>query len=682
MMSSSTAKVGGDDDGPPPYVIGGADVSSVFGSAADVKSQVEIKYLGSRPIHFREGVSEQEEAVSAAETIKKGCKTPTKAVLIVSPFVCGVVNAKDGVVHQHAPLEYTVQHFAHPKNKKMLIYVTRNARLGVAYCHVVTGTASQVSTLASTIQQGKEGIRANLAQSKSQSESQSGADAPKMSDRAKPSKMESNLAELEAYDDSVHGVFEGRYLGSVPVGSSEGQNTVVGAYAQAQKNLKKAREPGRESIIIVTTDGLRVFEALTEDQMMVLDLLGVTFAASFAGDDGDVLALIETDSRLDQKNCFLWTCTEPGMGKAAQKAISASIELVKKRTEAKADDPFYPDSFKKESVPPALEGLQIDRNHLTGVKVLGAGQFGRVYLAVQSYGEDEAKDVQRAVKLLREGASASDKEEFTREAEIMTLLDHENIVKIVGAAMVYRPWLVVLEMMQYGDLKKVMLACQSKNMKVTFLEILLVAEQVAAALEYCAAKGFVHMDVAARNALLHTNNLVKLSDFGITRPVDPDTGKFRLTGQLRMAVRWMPPETLGKHPILFSEKTDVYSFGVFLWELPSYGRLPFRTLKAREAKDKIKEGLMLGPPPECPDALYEIMLGCWKRNPDDRFSFHALRQRLQGLIERERPTADKPRDIGAEINQLLTSDFQRASRRATQKRRASRKGKSPSADVG
>merc|ERR1712232_1233358 len=152
-------------------------------------------------------------------------------------------------------------------------------------------------------------------------------------------------------------------------------------------------------------------------------------------------------------------------------------------------------------------------------------------------------------------------------------------------------------MMQYGDLKKVLLACKAKDMELSFLEFLILGEQLASALEYVAKKGYVHMDVAARNALLHTNNLVKLADFGITRPVDPETGKFRLSGQLRMAVRWMAPETLGKHPILFFEKTDIYSFGVLLWELPSYGRLPFRTLKAREAKDKIKEGLMLGPPP-------------------------------------------------------------------------------------
>lgn len=112
-------------------------------------------------------------------------------------------------------------------------------------------------------------------------------------------------------------------------------------------------------------------------------------------------------------------------------ALNAAIAVAKKSAEAKEDDPFYPDSFKKESVPDALVSFQINRDQLTGVKVLGAGQFGRVYLAVQHFGDDPAKDVQRAVKLLRDGASLSDKEEFTREAEIMTYLNHPNIVSCV-----------------------------------------------------------------------------------------------------------------------------------------------------------------------------------------------------------------------------------------------------------
>eukprot|EP00039_Didymoeca_costata_P023759 m.8143 g.8143 ORF g.8143 m.8143 type:complete len:664 (+) comp3845_c0_seq1:158-2149(+) len=652
-----------------PFVLAGVDVTPIFGIASTVKLQEDVKYLGSRAIHLqkrdgKEGLT-SEEAVQVAEEIKKANKAQIKAYLVISARAVGVIGQKEGVLQQ-APLEYCVLQLAHPKNKKMLIYVTRNARLGLAYCHVVTGSSSLITQTLSVFE---ESFKATSQRRFSQLTPEQVAAGQGQS----TSRMDNDLADLEAYDDTVHGVYEGRFLGGVPVKQKEGEQVISNAVVQAQKNLKKAKEPGRESILIITTDGLRVFEALTEDQMMILDLNDVSFLGVVESHGEEVIAVIECDDRLDQKNCYLWACAEQGMAVQAVQALNAAIEVARKRAEAKEDDPFYPDSFKKEAVPDELANFQIERDDLTGVKVLGAGQFGRVYLAVQSYGDDATKDVQRAVKLLRDGASASDKAEFTREAVVMTIMKHKNIVDIIGCSMVYRPWLVVLEMMQYGDLKKVLLACQSKDMQLTFIEFLIMAEQVAAALEYVAARGYIHMDVAARNALLHTKNLVKLSDFGITRPVDPETGKFRLSGQLRMAVRWMAPETLGKHPILFSEKTDVYSFGILLWELPSYGRLPFRTLKAREAKDKIRDGLMLGPPPNCPEAFYELMLGCWKRNPDDRFTFKAVRERLQGLIDREVANGAEPRDVGASVNKLLTSDFQRASMRATQKKRASRK---------
>ena len=92
-------------------------------------------------------------------------------------------------------------------------------------------------------------------------------------------------------------------------------------------------------------------------------------------------------------------------------------------------------------------------------------------------------------------------------------------------------------------------------------------KQTLAGMEYIASQGFVHMDLAARNVLLGENNLTKIADFGIAHKVDPQTQKFRLTGHLRLAVRWMAPETLGGKRIYFSEKTDVYSFGVFMWEV-------------------------------------------------------------------------------------------------------------------
>jgi hypothetical protein len=606
-------------------------------------------------------------AIATADEIKKGSKSQPKAMMVISQTACGVVAAHDGEgVLQQAPLQYCVLQLVHPKNNKMLIYVTRNARLGLAYCHVVTGTPAQVTSCS-------EAIEAGATTSKDRRLSQLTPEQKATGAGESTSKMDAEINELNAYDDSVHGVYEGRFMGKVPSKEREGEKTIALALAQAQKNLKKAREPGREAILIVTTDGLRVFEALTEEQMLILDLNIISFIGVVASGGEEIIAVIEADDRLAVNNCYFWACGMEGMADQAVKALGQAIEISRRRTAKKADDPFYPDSFKKEPVPLALEKIQMEREELTAVEVLGAGQFGRVYLAVQSFDDDATADVQRAVKLLRDGASVNDKEEFTREAEIMTFLNHRNIVQIVGTSMAYRPWLVVLEMMQYGDLKKVLQTAQSKGIEMSFIELLVVSEQLAAALEHVAMKGYVHMDVAARNALLHTNNLVKLADFGITRAVDPETNKFRLSGQLRMAVRWMAPETLGKHPILFSEKTDVYAFGVMMWELPSYGRLPFRTLKAREAKDRIRDGLMLGPPPNCPDALYELMLGCWKRNPDDRFTFTGVRERLQGLIDREKAAGHAPRDIGAEINKDLTANFQRSSMRATAKRRASRK---------
>ena len=107
--------------------------------------------------------------------------------------------------------------------------------------------------------------------------------------------------------------------------------------------------------------------------------------------------------------------------------ICRQADVAKKRAEAKAADPFYPDSFRREEVTGPLGGVQIEREALTGVKVLGAGQFGQVYLAVQSMNDNPEDDVQRAVKLLRDGASSEDKVEFTREAEIMTDLQSVHL---------------------------------------------------------------------------------------------------------------------------------------------------------------------------------------------------------------------------------------------------------------
>ena len=120
-------------------------------------------------------------------------------------------------------------------------------------------------------------------------------------------------------------------------------------------------------------------------------------------------------------------------------------------------------------------------------------------------------------------------------------LEHPNVVKLLGVCFELRPWLAVLEIMIYGDVRKVLRACGQKRLALTESERLIILSQACSGMEFIASKGFVHMDIAARNMLIHTNNVVKIADFGITKKMDPETKTFALSGFLRLAVRWLAP---------------------------------------------------------------------------------------------------------------------------------------------
>ncbi len=163
---------------------------------------------------------------------------------------------------------------------------------------------------------------------------------------------------------------------------------------------------------------------------------------------------------------------------------------------------------------------QFSRERLTAAALLGAGQFGKVYLAVDSSapGTLPGELASRAVKLLHTAGSSEDMEDFVRE--MTTLLDvrgHDNICSLLGVDVSLKPWLAVFELLPYGDLKKALIGLSARRAALTVREQLHLARQVAAALEFVHAKGFVHMDVAARNVLLGAASQVKLTDFGLVR---------------------------------------------------------------------------------------------------------------------------------------------------------------------
>lgn len=277
----------------------------------------------------------------------------------------------------------------------------------------------------------------------------------------------------------------------------------------------------------------------------------------------------------------------------------------------------------------------------------------------------------RAVKILRGTSSKNDEAMFKAEAEVMAIMRHPEIVALVGVCMSQRPWLVCIELMLYGDVRKVIQAARNKKLDFTFAEQLHLARQVCDGLGFVAAQGYVHMDVAARNILMHENCIVKIADFGCARRLDPETGKHRLLETLRLAVRWMGPDTLGKPPLYFSEKTDVYAFGVFLWELASYGVLPYGQFDARTARDKIKEGVLLEKIPGCNEVLEDIMAKCWVPTADPRPTFKQMKERLDIEFEAAKAFTGEPRDLGAVVNSVLSQNVRRMSRRASVARKAS-----------
>eukprot|EP00056_Hartaetosiga_gracilis_P012265 m.195286 g.195286 ORF g.195286 m.195286 type:complete len:270 (-) comp13663_c0_seq29:1321-2130(-) len=203
--------------------------------------------------------------------------------------------------------------------------------------------------------------------------------------------------------------------------------------------------------------------------------------------------------------------------------------------------------------------LIINRKDINAIKILGAGQFGTVWLALHRIrtGESVAHK-HRAVKLLRPGASELDQEDFIAEALTMSKLDHPNLVSLIGVCVSSVPWLVVLEFLRYGDLKTVLVASKEKGIKLGYAEQLFFAFQIASGMAYLASKRYVHMDLAARNCLLHTDNIVKVGDFGLTKQFDEGENFYKLKPNItaKLPAKWMAPESLER--LVFSEATDVW----------------------------------------------------------------------------------------------------------------------------
>ncbi|XP_077523426.1 leukocyte tyrosine kinase receptor-like [Amblyomma americanum] len=294
----------------------------------------------------------------------------------------------------------------------------------------------------------------------------------------------------------------------------------------------------------------------------------------------------------------------------------------------------------------------IPRESLTLVKALGQGAFGEVYQGFllptinpptsPTSGEaaqvppSPVAEVPVAVKTLPELSSPESEKDFVTEACIMSKFNHPNIVKFIGVCFEKMPRFIVLELLPGGDLKSFLRESRPKpNVppSLTMTDLLKLAIDVAKGCQYLEDKHFIHRDIAARNCLLTTKGpgrVVKIADFGMARDIYR-ADYYRKGGKAMLPVKWMPPEAFLDG--MFTSKTDVWSFGVLLWEVMSMGYMPYPGRGNQEVMQLVTSGGRLEPPANCPGPVYHVMTQCWHATPEERPSFGTILERLGYCIQ-------------------------------------------------
>eukprot|EP00730_Choanoeca_flexa_P020157 TRINITY_DN9856_c0_g1_i1.p1 TRINITY_DN9856_c0_g1~~TRINITY_DN9856_c0_g1_i1.p1 ORF type:complete len:541 (+),score=117.50 TRINITY_DN9856_c0_g1_i1:840-2462(+) len=247
---------------------------------------------------------------------------------------------------------------------------------------------------------------------------------------------------------------------------------------------------------------------------------------------------------------------------------------------------------------------------------LGGGNYGEVYRG--TYNKQTV-----AVKTIKE--ESMETVEFMKEAHVMKKLNHPNLVKLIGVCSQDLPMYIVQEFVCNGDLLTYLRRPQSRT-EIDHISMLYLATQIAAGMSALEDQNTIHRDLAARNCLVGENLAVKVADFGMGRVVD-DLYTAR-TGT-KMPIKWTSPEALCYDA--FSVKSDVWSFGITLWEIATYGDNPYPGMEARDVITQLEQGYRMPEPDNCPEGLYEVMVECWALKSDDRPSFHQLTEKLDDL---------------------------------------------------
>lgn len=253
---------------------------------------------------------------------------------------------------------------------------------------------------------------------------------------------------------------------------------------------------------------------------------------------------------------------------------------------------------------------EIERNCLQFVKKLGQGSFGEVWYGMWN------NHTEVAVKTLREGSMSASA--FLEEAGIMKKLRHENILVLYAVCTKEEPILIVTEFMCNGALLDLLRSEDGHKLQLN--DLIYVASQVAAGMAYLESQQLLHRDLAARNVLVGSSFKCKVADFGLARIMEGED--YCPKSCNKFPVKWTAPEAMMWSR--FTIKSDVWSFGVLLMEVITYGANPYPGMNNREVIERVQGGYRMAKPARCPDELYKVMLHCWDKDPDHRPTFDYL----------------------------------------------------------
>ncbi|XP_078500062.1 fibroblast growth factor receptor 2 isoform X3 [Lissotriton helveticus] len=287
---------------------------------------------------------------------------------------------------------------------------------------------------------------------------------------------------------------------------------------------------------------------------------------------------------------------------------------------------------------------EYSRDKLTLGKPLGEGCFGQVVMAeAVGIDKDRPKDVVTvAVKMLKDDATEKDLSDLVSEMEMMKMIGkHKNIINLLGACTQDGPLYVIVEYASKGNLREYLRTRRPPGMEysfdinripeeqMTFKDLVSCTYQLARGMEYLASQKCIHRDLAARNVLVTETNVMKIADFGLARDIN-NIDYYKKTTNGRLPVKWMAPEALFDR--VYTHQSDVWSFGVLMWEIFTLGGSPYPGIPVEELFKLLKEGHRMDKPGNCTNELYTMMTDCWRAVPSQRPTFKQLVEDLDRIL--------------------------------------------------